>query len=65
MRLVLFESYVLCVLMVEDMCFVANVMLSLNECDELTPCLVQPDGVFVLFCNLYSQCAEYWINPDP
>ena len=40
------RSYVLCVLMVEGMSVVVNVMLSVsNECNEPTPCLVQPIGV--------------------
>ena len=34
---------VLCVLMVEGMSVVVNVMLS-DECNEPTPCIVQPIG---------------------
>ena len=34
----------LCVLMVEGIFVVVNVMLFLNKCNEPTPCLVQPIG---------------------
>ena len=37
-------SSVLCELIVEGMYVVVNVMLSPNECNELTSCLVQPIG---------------------
>ena len=56
-------SSVVCVLIVEFMSVVVNEMLSIIECDELTPCFVQP--ISAHGCHVLWEFFYLWVSLVP